>query len=165
MTALRGPRWLHGIRRPATLALRWVVLIRSRSWRSHAVAAALLVVQLGVSVLGVAGLCVDRPHTHGGIPAPDCLMHNSQEVGTVPEASSHSHHHHHDGGTPTNTAQLTCSCSSDPLTLLTTEVAVVPIAAPIELLDLIALSSPERSQSAPEMRLAPLSPPPRPSHS
>jgi len=124
---------------------------------------AALAIQLGVSVLGVVGVCVDRPHTHGGIPAPDCLMHMSQPAATAPEATNHSHHHHHDGGTPANTAQLACSCSSDPLTLMTTEIAVVPIGASIDLPGLVTLSSSERAQSAPEVRLAPVSPPPRPS--
>jgi len=133
-----------------------------RSWRSHAVAVALLAIQVGVSALCVVDQCVDRPHTHGGIPAPDCLMHMSQPASTAPDASHHGHHHH-SGSTPTDTAQLSCSCSSDPLTLLTTEIAVVGIGASIELPDLFTLSSPERSQSAPEVRLAPLSPPPRPS--
>ena len=126
---------------------------------------ALLAIQLGVSALGVIDMCVDRPHTHGGIPAPDCLMHTSQPAGTAPEASNHGHHHHHDSSGPANTAQLACSCSSDPLTMLTTEIAVVPIEVSIERTDLIALSALERSQSAPEIRLTPLSPPPRPSHS
>jgi hypothetical protein len=138
--------------------------MRSRSWRSQALAVALLAIQLGVSALGVIGMCVDRPHTHGGIPAPDCLMHTSQPGTTAPEASNHGHHHHHDSGTPTNTAQLACSCSSDPLTLLTTEIAVIQSGVSIALPDLITLSSSERSQSAPQVRLAPLSPPPRPSH-
>lgn len=139
-----------------------VILMRGRSWRSHAVAVALVAIQLGMSVLGVATLCVDRPHTHGGILAPECLMHMSQQAGTVPEATNHSHHHHHDNSTPTNTAQLACSCSSDPLTLLTTEIAVQPFRASIALPNLVAISSAERAQSAPEVRLAPLSPPPRP---
>jgi hypothetical protein len=138
--------------------------MRGRTWRSHAVAVALLAIQLGVSVLAVAGMCVDRPHTHGGIPAPECLMHMSQAAGTTPEATNHSHHHH-DSSTPSNTAQLACSCSSDPLTLLTTEIAVVQIGASIDLPGLVTLASSERAQSAPEVRLAPLSPPPRPSHS
>jgi hypothetical protein len=138
--------------------------MRGRSWRSHAVAVALLATQLGVSALAVVGVCVDRPHTHGGIPAPDCLMHSSQPASTAPDASQQSHHHHHGGSTPSDTAQLACSCSSDPLTLLTTEIAVIEIGASIALPDIITLSSPERSQSAPQVRLAPLSPPPRPSH-
>ena len=138
------------------------VFMRSRSWRSQAVAVALLAIQLGVSALGVIGMCVDRPHTHGGIPAPDCLMHTSQPASTAPETSNHSHHHH-DSNTPSSTAQLACSCSSDPLTLLTTEIAMIPIGVSVDLPNLIALSSPERAQSAPEVRPTPLSPPPRPS--
>lgn len=123
---------------------------------------ALLAIQLGVSALGVIGMCVDRPHTHGGIPAPDCLMHMSQPASTAPETSNHSHHHD-DSNTPSSTAQLACSCSSDPLTLLTTEIAVIPIGVSVDLPDLIAPSSPERAQSAPEVRPTPLAPPPRPS--
>lgn len=135
-----------------------------RNWRSYTVAVVLLAMQLGVSALGVIGMCVDRPHTHGGIPAPDCFMHESHPVSTAPDASQHSHHHHHDGGTtPTNGAQLACSCSSDPLTLMTSEIAVFPIGTSIDLPDLVALSSVERAQSVFDMRLAPLSPPPRPS--
>jgi hypothetical protein len=123
---------------------------------------ALLAIQLGMSVLGVAGMCVDRPHTHAGVPAPDCLMHSSQPSST-PEARHG--HHHHDPSTPTDTAQLACSCSADPLTMLTTEIAVFPIGISIELPDLVVLTSPERAQSIPELRFAPLSPPPRPSQS
>jgi hypothetical protein len=136
------------------------VFMRSRSWRSQAVAVAVLAIQLGVSVLGVIGMCVDRPHTHGGIPAPDCLMHSSQPASTAPEASNHGHHHN-DSGTPTNTAQLACSCPSDPLTLLTTQIAVIPIGVSVGLPDLIALSWPQRALSAPDVRRTPLSPPPR----
>jgi hypothetical protein len=138
------------------------VFMRSRSWRSQAVAVAVLAIQLGVSVLGVIGMCVDRPHTHGGIPAPDCLMHSSQPASTAPAASNHGHHHN-DSGTPTNTAQLACSCPSDPLTLLTTQIAVIPIGVSVGLPDLIAVSWPQRAQSAPDVRRTPLSPPPRPS--
>ena len=138
------------------------VFMRSRSWRSQAVAVALLAIQLGVSALGVIDMCVDRPHTHGGIPAPDCLMHMSQPASTAPETSNHSHHHD-DSNTPSSTAQLACSCSSDPLTMLTTEIAVIPIGVSVDLPNLIVLSSPERAQSAPEVRPTPLSPPPRPS--
>ena len=138
------------------------VFMRSRGWRSQAVAVALLAIQLGVSALGVIGMCVYRPHTHGGIPAPDCLMQMSQPASTADVTSNHSHHHH-DSNTPSRTAQLACSCSSDPLTLLTTEIAVIPIGVSVDLPDLIAPSSPERARSAPEVRPTPLSPPPRPS--
>jgi hypothetical protein len=136
--------------------------MRTRRWHSYAVTVAVLILQVSVSALGTIGMCLDRPHTHGGVPAPDCLMHESQPAGTTPEASTHGHHHQHDNGTSTDTARVTCSCASDPLTLLTTDVAVVSNIS-IALLDCVAPLSLERTQSAPDVRLAPLSPPPRPS--
>jgi hypothetical protein len=131
-----------------------------RHW--YAVAVALLAVQVSVSALGTIGLCVDRQHTHGGVPAPDCLMHQQMQ-GTEPESSSHGHHHHQDGGSSTGTARLGCSCSADPLTLLTTEIAVTPGTVGIPLPNIVPASTPERASSAADMRPAPLSPPPRPS--
>jgi hypothetical protein len=134
--------------------------MRRRSARWYAVAVALLAIQVSVSALGTIGVCMDRPHTHGGVPAPDCLMHQ-HPAGTAPEAAHHSHHH---GDTSsTDTARLACSCSSDPLTLMTTEIAVIPGALAIQLPNIVAMAYPERALSAPDMRLAPLSPPPRPS--
>src|SRR5262245_54394081 len=99
--------------------------MRTRSCRWYAVAIALLAVQVSVSALGTIGMCVDRPHTHGGVPAPDCFMYHSQP-GTEPETSHHNHQHHPDNSSSTDTPRLACSCSSDLLTLLTTEIAVVP---------------------------------------
>jgi hypothetical protein len=137
--------------------------MRTRDWRSCSVAAALLVIQIGASTLGTIGMCVDRPHMHDGIPAPDCLMHQQQSATGAPAASTHNHHHQHDGRTPANGARLACSCSSDPLTFLTMEIAVVPDAPSIASPDLMARSLPERSQSAPDVRLGPIAPPPKPS--
>ena len=130
--------------------------------RWYAVAVALLAVQVSVSALGTVGLCVNRPHTHGGVPAPDCLMHQ-QTQGTEPEGSHHGYHHHQDDSSSTGTARLTCSCSADPLTLQTTEIAVIAGTVAIQLPYIVTASSPERAPSVPDMRLAPLSPPPRPS--
>jgi hypothetical protein len=137
--------------------------MRSRSWRSQLVAVAVLALQVSVSVLGTVGVCVDRPHTHGGVPAPHCLMHHTQPDSTAPDTSDHGHHHQHDQGTSPDVARLVCSCSSDPLTLITTEIAVVPIGTSVITPDLVVLSSPEQTRSAPDVRLAPLSPPPKPS--
>jgi hypothetical protein len=134
--------------------------MRSRRW--YSVAVALLAVQVSVSALGTIDMCVNRPHTHGGVPAPDCLMHQ-QTQGTEPEASHHSHHHQQDNSSSTGTARLACSCSADPLTLLTTEIAVIPGTIAIQRPNIVTVSSPERASSAPDVRLAPLSPPPRPS--
>lgn len=138
--------------------------MRSRSWHSCAVAIALLVIQVGVSTLGTIGMCVDRPHTHGGVPAPDCLMNHTQPASTTAEASHHDHHQHqHGNSTPADGARLGCSCAADPLTLLTTEIAVVPNHISIALPDIAALSTPVQLQSASDVRITPLSPPPRPS--
>jgi hypothetical protein len=136
--------------------------MRTRRWHSYAVTVAVLILQVSVSALGTIGMCVDRPHTHGGVPAPDCLMHESEPTGTTPETSTHGHHHQHDDSTSTDTARVGCSCASDLLTLLTTDVAVVS-GLSIGLLDWVTPLSLERTQSAPDVRLVPLSPPPRPS--
>jgi hypothetical protein len=128
-----------------------------RRW-SSVVNIAVLAIQLGVSAIGTIGMCVDRPHTHGGVPAPDCLMHQEQPADTTQPASSHGHHH--DSSTSTDGARISCSCASDPLTLVATEVGVLASAA-VTLPDLVALPSPYQPQSAPDVRLAPLSPPPR----
>ena len=142
-----------------------IALMRSRSWRSHLVPLAVLALQVSVSVLGTVSMCVDRPHTHGGMPAPDCLMHHSQPDGTAPGSSSHGHHHEGDKSTSPDIARLVCSCSSDALTLLTPGIAVIPTGIPIGLPDAAAPDLHERVQSAPDVRLSPLSPPPRPTFS
>lgn len=138
--------------------------MRSRGWRWHAVAVALLAVQVGVSALGTIGMCVDRPHTHGGVPAPDCLMHQQQPMGAPPDASHDGHHRHNHNSSP-DTARLTCSCSADPLTLLTTEIAVMPGGIGIALPLSVNTSLRERPTPAPDVHRAPLSPPPKPSFS
>ena len=132
---------------------------RSSRWY---VVMAVLAVQVSVSALGTIGVCMDRPHTHGGVPAPECLMHQ-HPASTAPEASQSGHHHHHGNSSPADTARLACSCSSDPLTLMTTEIAVIPGAIGIQQPNTVTAPSSERASSAPDMRLAPLSPPPRPS--
>src|SRR5262245_9223568 len=139
-----------------------VRLLQRRGWRSYSVAVALLVIQVGVSALGTIGFSVDRPHAAGGGPAPDCRMHQ-RPVGNLPGQSSHRHHDQHDTGTSTNTASLACSCSSDPLTLFTTDIAVIPVDLAIELPDLSAVLPSPRTQSVIDVSRAPLAPPPRPS--
>jgi hypothetical protein len=125
---------------------------------------ALLAIQLSVSAFATMTLCLDRPHTHGGVPAPDCLMHQSQPDSTAPEAH-HGHHHQHGDDTATDAARFTCSCSSDPITLLTTEIAVIPGGVAIQTPFLGTGNVSEQPMSVPDMRLAPLSPPPKPSFS
>lgn len=134
--------------------------MRGRGWHSYLTTVAALALQVSVSILGTVGMCVDRPHTHGGVPAPDCLMHHSQAGSTEPDASR-GHHHQHESTSP-DAARLACSCSSDPLTLLTSEIAVIPAGISIGSPDVAAPASRDRVQSAPDVRLVPLSPPPKP---
>ena len=136
--------------------------MHNRGWRSPLITVAVLALQMSVSVLGIIGMCVDRPHTHGGVPAPDCLMHHSQPDSTSPDTSSHGHHGHHDESQSSDTPRLACSCSADLLTLLTTEVAAIPIGISLVSPDVAAPAPHERVQSAPDVRLVPLSPPPKP---
>jgi hypothetical protein len=137
--------------------------MRARGWHSSLLTIAVLALQVSVSALGIVGVCVDRPHTHGGVPAPDCLMHHSQPESTAPGASTHDHHHQHDESASTDMARLACTCSSDPITLMTPEIAVVPLGVPVVTPDLVVPSSPEHTDRTPDVRLVPLSPPPKPS--
>jgi len=135
--------------------------MRSRGWRSYAIVATLVFIQVGVSALGTIGMCMDRPHTHGGVPAPDCLMHNSQPMPTAPGSAHHSHDQQHNHGAPADGARLACSCSADLLAFLTADIAVLPADISIGLPNLTALLSSERTPSMPDVRPTPLSPPPR----
>jgi hypothetical protein len=134
--------------------------MRSRGWCSYAVAATLVFIQVSVSAVSALAMCVDRPHTHGGVPAPDCVMHGGQPVPVETGASTHSHHSHHDGA-PADGARLACSCSADLLTLLTTEIAVIPAGISVPVPNLTVLASSEGTPSVPDARPTPLSPPPR----
>jgi hypothetical protein len=136
--------------------------MRSRGWCSYPVAAILVFVQVGVSALGAIVMCLERFHMHGGVPAPDCFMHNSQGAGTAPDAPKHSHHSRHDS-TPADGARLACSCPSDLLTLLTTGIAIIPAGISIGLSNVTASVASEPTPSVPNVRPTPLSPPPRPS--
>ena len=142
--------------------VRCVSSMRSRGWRFYSVAAILVSIQVGISALSAIGMCLDRPHTHGGVPAPDCFMHSSQGDATAPDAPNHSHHSHDDSG-PAGGARVACSCPSDPLTLLTIEIAVVPAGISIGFPGSTASAPSERTPSVPDVRPTPLSPPPRPS--
>jgi hypothetical protein len=133
--------------------------MRGRGWRPYLTTLAALALQVSVSILGTVGMCVDRPHTHGGVPAPHCLMHHSQPDSTEP--ASHGHHHQHESTWP-DAARLACTCSSDPLTLMASEVAVIPAGISIGLPDVAAPALYDRPQSAPDVHLVPLSPPPKP---
>jgi hypothetical protein len=137
--------------------------MRDRSWRSYVTTIAVLAVQVGVSAFGAIDLCVDRPHTHGGMPAPDCMMHHQPSTG-APDTTNHAHHHQGGGNPADNSARLTCSCSSDSLMLLATEIAVVPRSTVVPLLNPDVAPLSERTRSVSDQHPAPLSPPPRASY-
>jgi hypothetical protein len=137
--------------------------MRSRSWRSSVTAVTVLALQLGVSALGAIDMCIDRPHTNGGVPAPDCLMHHQPSTGAE-DTTNHAHHHQHDNSPADTSARLACSCSADPLMLLATEIAVVPDRIVVPLLNPGAAPLSEPMRSVSDRRPAPLSPPPRASY-
>jgi len=90
-------------------------------------------------------------------------MHQPQAADHEPVASIHGHHHQHGHGAPTDAARLSCSCSSDPLTLSTAEIAVIPGQPSLASPTLVEHVLPLRSQAASDVRLAPVAPPPKPS--
>jgi hypothetical protein len=122
-------------------------------------------VQLAAAVMGTVGMCLERPHTHGGIPAPECAMHH----GANP-AEDAAHHHHH-GSAPANgreshhstggSAAFECRCMGDVLSLLTATAVLVDPGT--------LTFSPDRERvphgadrTPAEGHASPLLPPPRP---
>ena len=134
--------------------------MRGQSRRSRFLVIAALALQVSGSVLGTIGMCVDRPHTHGGIPAPDCLMHHGETDANEPGTPHHGSHHEHQSTSP-DTARIACSCSADPITLLTAAIAVVTSPVSVGVPNLVTTLALRVPPSVPDVRPAPLSPPPR----
>jgi hypothetical protein len=117
-----------------------------------------LTFQLILTTVAALNACVDRPHRHGGVAAPDCAMHHEASASATPE-----HHHHHADGQPESTSnakQIRCRCASEPVPLLTAEAAA--LTDPVSIL--FSKSAPPIVASMPtaiDFRVAPLSPPPR----
>ena len=139
----------------------------SRRPGSRAIAALAMSVQLAVAILGTVGLCLERPHTHGGIPAPDCPMHHTvPPPGAAAEPTEHHHHHHQTPETTpsSGTASIGCSCAGDALLMLLASTALLvepswlatPAAAGADL--------PPLTERIVDLHAAPLSPPPRAPH-
>jgi hypothetical protein len=120
--------------------------------------------QLIMMSAGALSACVDRPHTHGGIAAPDCAMHHQQPQ-PDPEGmpAHHQHHgtHHATNSAPaSNEVQMRCACPSDLMSYLVGDAAALP--------DTVAATA---RSSVPaivsfahtpiDFTLAPTSPPPR----
>ncbi len=95
--------------------------------------------QLVMVSVGALSACVDRPHTHGGVAAPDCAMHHQQSQPDPDGMPAHHQHHgahhgmsaHHE----TNPApapegvQIGCRCASDLMSYLVSDAAALPDAA------------------------------------
>jgi hypothetical protein len=117
--------------------------------------------QLAVTTVAMIGVCMERPHTHGGRAAPECAAHLQQ---SPPPVSGNPHAHHADASHETvpDTSRMTCRCSADPLSFLAGDIGVIP--------DRISarVPSPARStiaaftSDASDVRIPPFSPPPRP---
>jgi hypothetical protein len=144
--------------------------------RAAAIALATLCIQLALGPVSAARLCADLPHTHRGLPAPDCPMHDQAPEGMLPEGAEAGaatgsepmagHHHGHGGHAapeqqPAATTHVNCECSSElpPLALLDKGICPEPVAAPDATLvaGLVAAAIP----SPLNLRLAPAPPPPR----
>jgi hypothetical protein len=129
---------------------------------SRGVAAVTLSVQLAVAVLGTVGMCLERPHTHGGVPAPDCPMHHRQPDDAAVEPADHHHHHGSTAPSSDSDTRIGCRCASDVLSLMLATVAVVSDPAPL----VVPATRPLRPSVVDERMIdahvSPLSPPPRP---
>jgi hypothetical protein len=116
-----------------------------------------LTFQVAIMAVGTVTLCLDTFHTHGGAPAPDCPMHHQRPT-------RDDHHQHHAGAahvTPPDASRIACRCSSDTLSFLISDIGVVAerisVRVPRSTMSVvIAFEAP-----ALEMRVPPLSPPPR----
>jgi hypothetical protein len=70
-----------------------------------------IAVQLTLTTAGTPIACANTPHTHNGLPAPDCPMHHAPDTASSMPAGHE--HHHHSGSQTDDGAQLACGCSSD----------------------------------------------------
>ncbi len=108
----------------------------------------------------VAGLCIDRPHAHAGIAAPDCAMHHAAGDAAA-DPSHHASRHGGHGDAPVTGARFECRCPADVPPFVAAEGMVV--------LDLVVAPRPVAVARAvmigddrfADTRIAPSSPPPR----
>ena len=128
---------------------------------SRAIAALALSVQLTVAILGTVGLCLERAHTHAGVPAPDCLMHHTASPDVPGEPAQHHHHHSPDTTPPTGTTSIGCSCAGDALLLLLAPAAVLAEPSRLTTPGVAVADLPPVTERLVELHAAPLSPPPR----
>lgn len=122
-----------------------------------ATAVVTLTFQVAIMAVGTVTLCFDTAHMHDGVPATDCPMHHQP-------STQDDHQQHHAGApqvTPPDASRIACRCSSDTLSFLISDIGVVA--------ERISVRVPRSTMSAViafeapalEMRVPPLSPPPR----
>lgn len=120
-----------------------------------------LTLQLAVTTVAMISVCVDRPHTHGGRSAPDCAMHHQQ----APAPASGNHHEHHAAvahePTP-DTSRVACRCSSDPLSFLVGDIGAMPDRISVRVPPAVRSTMAAFTSGTIDIRIPPLSPPPRP---
>jgi hypothetical protein len=126
----------------------------------RAAAVIALILQVMVTSLGAISVCVDRPHTHAGVPAPDCAMHHQPS----PAASSnhHEHHGHAQHGAASDTRRIVCRCAADPRAFLVSDIGVLPSGVSVRVPARPASPVPAVDPTAIDLRIPPPSPPPRP---
>jgi hypothetical protein len=127
-----------------------------------ATAVVTLTLQVVMTTAAMLSVCVDRPHTHTGRAAPDCAMHHQQSQA----AESHQRHlGHHEGAhreSSGDTTRMTCRCSSDPLSFLVGDIGVVGDRISIRVPTSDGPTITAFTSGTIDLRIPPLSPPPRP---
>jgi hypothetical protein len=121
--------------------------------------------QLVMVSVGALSACVDRPHTHGGVAAPDCAMHHQQSQ-PDPDGmpARHQHHGAHHGTNPaprSNGVQIGCRCASDLMSYLVSDAAPLPDVASMPSAG-FAPTVVSFAHGTIDFALVPTSPPPRP---
>jgi hypothetical protein len=119
-----------------------------------------LMFQVMMTGFGAISVCVDRPHTHAGVPAPDCPIHH-QQSSVAP--SHHEHHGHAQPGATSNSSRIACRCAGDPLSFLISDIGVLPDNVSVRVPTLPAGPISLVRPTTIDHRNPPPSPPPRPS--
>lgn len=134
--------------------------IRRRSIGATAVLT--LMLQVAITAFAAISVCVERPHTHGGIATPDCAMHH-QSRGKADAAQHHAHHEHATDTDLDNRSsqQITCRCPSDPSQIYLGQVAVLQAPTPRSPFVQAVLLKPASHAVAVDQYFSPPSPPPR----
>jgi hypothetical protein len=123
-------------------------------------AAITLTLQAVTTTVATISVCVDRPHAHGSVAAPDCPMHHRQSSATESRADHRDHTAAHNDGTSATT-RMQCRCESDLLPSMTGESGVIADSAAVRLPNPVRLPRSPLTQPIVDVRSTPLSPPPR----